>query len=322
MAGPAPHPAQDPAPAMTWVHDWTGPYAGLQIGEGFGDNDGTFSYVTPDGYFGTPSFVANGYGVLAGAHLGYNQQFDNWVLGLEASGDVTNINKREQLGWSTLDPTAYFICPPGAFCNAGACGGAIDARIQSNFQGSLRARAGYAWNRLLVYGTGGLAFGNFDLQSNLGAQTGRLRPQATIILLGPYTPPPRTIARSGVSAGPPARASNMRSRRAGRRAPNIATPTSATSPSRRTPSPRGGVWYQGDRHVTQNQLQVGASYKFGGTDPEMFAIAAPIFKGPALGDLPSIKGGPVLPTVLCGQLDRLLSRRPGRLRLWRQSRRL
>jgi len=292
--GLPPIPPRSSAPAMSWVHDWTGPYAGAQIGMNVGDNAGTFSYVTPDGYFGTPSFVTNGYGVLAGVHLGYNQQFDNWVLGLEASGDVTNLNKREQLGWSSLDPNVYLFFPPGAYCNAGACGGAIDARIQSNFQGSLRARAGYAWNRLLAYGTGGLAFGNFDLQSSLGEQIG----------IDPTTGVPgaiysaaandRSVWRLGWTAGAGVEyAITPRwSARAEYRYSDFGhiaeAPNSFSS---------AGVWYQGDRHVTQNQLQVGASYKFGGTDPEMFAIAAPIFKGPALGDLPSHKGGPILPTA-------------------------
>ena len=136
LAAPPP-PNSKPAPAMTWVHDWTGPYAGVQIGMDWGDNGGSFSYVTPDGYAGSPSFDTNGYGVLAGAHLGYNQQFDHLVLGLEASADVTDLNKREQLGWSTPDPTAYYLYGVNAYCNAGACGGAIDAHISSDFQGSL-----------------------------------------------------------------------------------------------------------------------------------------------------------------------------------------
>ena len=85
---------------MTWAHDWTGPYAGAQIGMGFGDNDGSFSYVTPDGFTDKPSLITNAYGVLAGAHLGYNRQLDQWVLGFEASADVTDLNKREQLGWA------------------------------------------------------------------------------------------------------------------------------------------------------------------------------------------------------------------------------
>ena len=57
-----------------------------------------FSYFTPDGFSGSPSFITNSYGVLAGAHVGYNWQFDHWVLGLEGSVDVTDLNKREQLG--------------------------------------------------------------------------------------------------------------------------------------------------------------------------------------------------------------------------------
>ena len=163
-------PPKVPPPAMTWTHDWSGSYAGLQAGLGWGGNDGTFSYFTPDGFSGSPSFITNSYGVLAGAHVGYNWQFDHWVLGLEGSVDVTDLNKREQLGWSNPDPNAYYSFSGYAFCGFGACGGAIDAHISSDIQGSLRARAGYAWNRLLLYGTGGLAVTNFNLQSSIGGQ--------------------------------------------------------------------------------------------------------------------------------------------------------
>ena len=286
--GSPPAPSKTPAPVMTWVHNWTGPYAGLQIGMGVGDNRGTFSYATPDGFFGTPSFVTNAYGVLAGAHLGYNQQFDEWVVGLEASADITDVNKREQLGWSApvqYDPNTFL-----PFCPTYSCGGSIDANISSYFQGSLRARAGHAWNRLLVYGTGGLAFGAFNVLSSAGGQD----------QFGNFyyaSAPGRSLWLTGWTGGVGAEyAITPRwSARAEWRYTDFGHIAEASTSS--SIAVGGPLFYQGDRHVEQNQIELGASYKFGGTDPEMFAVAAPIFKGPAPGDLPSIKGGPVLPAA-------------------------
>jgi iron complex outermembrane receptor protein len=272
--GLPPAPSKTPAPAMTWVHDWTGPYAGLQIGMGVGDNGGTFSYVTPDGFFGTPSFVTNGYGVLAGAHLGYLKQLDQWVVGLEASAGVTDINKSEQLGWT----------------NPAYTGGSIDANISSYFQGSLRARAGYAWNRLLPYVTGGLAFGAFNVLSSAGGedQFGNFYYAAAH---------GRPLWLTGWTAGVGAEyAITPRwSARAEWRYSDFGH-IAETSTSFSTYVGGGPLFYQGDRHVTQNQIELGASYKFGGVEPEMFPILPPIVKGPAAGDLPSIKGVPA-PTV-------------------------
>jgi len=265
-------PPKTPAPIMTWAHDWSGPYAGLQVGMGWGVNGGNFSYLTPDGFGGSPPFITNAYGVLAGAHVGYNQQFDHWVLGLEGSVDVTDLNKREQLGWSNPDPNAYYAFAGYAFCASGSCGGAIDTHIQSDIQGSLRARAGYAWNRLLLYGTGGLALANFNLQSNIGGQDA----------FGNFyfaAANDRSTVRAGWTAGAGVEyaITNHWSARAEYRYSDFGhiseTPTSFST---------AGLYYEGDRHVTQQQVQVGASYKFGGVEPELVPVAAPIVKGTAL----------------------------------------
>lgn len=275
-------PPKVPPPAMTWTHDWSGSYAGLQAGLGWGGNDGTFSYFTPDGFSGSPSFITNSYGVLAGAHVGYNWQFDHWVLGLEGSVDVTDLNKREQLGWSNPDPNAYYSFSGYAFCGFGACGGAIDAHISSDIQGSLRARAGYAWNRLLLYGTGGLAVTNFNLQSSIGGQDafGNFYYAAAN---------DRSVTRLGWTggAGVEYAITPHWSARAEYRYSDFGhiaeTPTSFSTT---------GLYYVGDCHVTQQQVQVGVSYKLGGVEPELVAIAPPIIKGPALAaNLPAFKDG-------------------------------
>ena len=245
--------------------------------------------LTPDRYSGSPSLLTNAYGVLAGAHLGYNQQFDHWVAGLEGSVDVADITKRELLGWN--NPKAPAACPVviGLLGPFGVgCGGSIDASISSNLQGALRARAGYAWNRLLVYGTGGLAAGSFDLQSNIGGQYAAARKfyfaaanDLSLWRLG-------WTAGAGVEYAITPHWSARAEYRYSDFGHITETPASFST---------AGLSYQGDRHVTQNQLQVGASYKFGGVDPEMFPIVVPIIKGPAAGDLPSIKGGPVPPAA-------------------------
>ena len=46
--------------------------------------------------------------------------------------------------------------------------------MQSGVQGAVRARAGYAFSRLLTYAAGGVAFGGFSFQSNLASNSSAL----------------------------------------------------------------------------------------------------------------------------------------------------
>src|SRR4029077_12319307 len=74
-----------PVPIFTW----TGVYIGGQVGYvwgqnkvGFGDNFGDFD-----------SFSYNTSGVIGGAHIGYNLQLSQFVLGLE--GDVNGTSQKK-----------------------------------------------------------------------------------------------------------------------------------------------------------------------------------------------------------------------------------
>jgi len=89
-------------------------------------------------------------GAIGGAHIGYNWQFNQFVLGVEANVDATNYQGRTNLYATSFFPTSFF----GPFSESGA------ARndIRSTIQGSFRGRAGWAWNNWLFYGTGGVAF--------------------------------------------------------------------------------------------------------------------------------------------------------------------
>jgi outer membrane immunogenic protein len=137
-APPAPY--APPPPVMTW----TGFYAGLNLGGGWQDR--TSSNVWGGG--------GGSGGVVGGGQIGYNFQFSPWlVVGAETDFQGTSIGSGGgNNGW--------------ALAWAGWGGAPVDtARI--NWFGTVRGRAGVTfpgWSSLLVYGTGGFAYG--EVQRN------------------------------------------------------------------------------------------------------------------------------------------------------------
>jgi outer membrane immunogenic protein len=120
-------------PAFTW----TGFYAGVNAGYGFGGDD-RVGLRSGGAFLGNIGKLENS-GFLGGAQIGYNYQMDNFVLGLEADFQGADIND---------DLSTRFL------------GSDVDAHSKINWFGTVRPRLGYAWDRTLIYGTGGLAFGN------------------------------------------------------------------------------------------------------------------------------------------------------------------
>jgi len=115
--GPAPYYAPPPS-----VYNWTGLYAGLNLGYEWGrvTNIG----IDPAGFAG-------------GGQLGYNWQIGQFVFGAETD-----------IQFSGADDTFA----PYKFSNP--------------WFGTLRGRAGYAINNMLLFGTFGLAYG--DLEGQFG----------------------------------------------------------------------------------------------------------------------------------------------------------
>ena len=83
---------------------------------------------------------SNGSATIGGVHGGFNYQLGQLVLGIEGDYEATKI--RSSFGAAAL--CAGF--PPG-ICTT-----------SQDWVASLRGRAGVSFNRLLVYGTGGVAF--------------------------------------------------------------------------------------------------------------------------------------------------------------------
>ncbi|WP_299725391.1 outer membrane beta-barrel protein [uncultured Tateyamaria sp.] len=87
VADPIPPAAPAPAPVIAQGGEWTGGYAGIQLG--YGDVNGTGA--------------ADGDDFLYGVHLGYDYDFGTFVLGGEIDYDATDIDLN---GAATVDSVA------------------------------------------------------------------------------------------------------------------------------------------------------------------------------------------------------------------------
>jgi outer membrane immunogenic protein len=159
-----------PAPYVAVpVFTWTGFYVGINAGYGFSDNDrnglGTYTVVaggtTPALPVGTVltngTTDSNNDGFVGGGQIGYNYQVGNWVVGIEADIQYADLNNSRN--------GTVVVATPGIAGFVGAQNanfGGID------WFGTVRGRIGYAWDRLLVYGTGGFAYGGTDSNLNDG----------------------------------------------------------------------------------------------------------------------------------------------------------
>lgn len=130
-------PAAIPAPQ---VYNWTGFYVGAQVGGAF-SSDGRIRQFNPPGLGGLNIASRNidASGVIGGGHIGYNFQVQQWVIGLETDFEGSDANS----GLRLLQT-----------------GDRFSQRL--NWLGSVRGRLGYAIDNWLVYGTGGVAYGEVD----------------------------------------------------------------------------------------------------------------------------------------------------------------
>jgi len=124
---PGPPPPRAPAtyvPVPAPAFSWSGIYVGINGGYAFGTGD-----------FSSGASVSGVNGFLAGGTIGANYQWGRFVLGIEGDGD-----------WTSLDGKTTPTCST--------------CEVKSTWLATARGRAGYAFDRILFYGTGGAAFGN------------------------------------------------------------------------------------------------------------------------------------------------------------------
>lgn len=154
-----------PAQSYSTPYDWSGVYIGGVVGYNWGKD----STVESGSWLGFPVNAEYGYtldGASGGIKAGVNFQSGSFVYGAEADIEMANIR-----------------------------GGFVD-RIQNagigndryDWQGSVRARMGYAMDRVLVYGTGGVSFAHIE---NTYSQ----------VLIPPVTSEPFDKVRAGWNIG-------------------------------------------------------------------------------------------------------------------------
>lgn len=158
MKGPVPY-MPPPPPAFTW----TGFYAGVNAGYVATLDNGNPYCVNPGGVLNGPgcSFQADTPlhsrpgGFIGGGQIGYNYQFDNFVAGVE-----TDIQGTTASGTSTLT----LINPISGTPHQDQ----VSSKL--SYLGTIRGRLGIAvTNTLLIYGTGGLAYGGGTVSSVFSA---------------------------------------------------------------------------------------------------------------------------------------------------------
>jgi outer membrane immunogenic protein len=221
------------------IFTWTGIYVGGQIGYAWGN--GNFNETVVDPITGTVINTSVGgkpNGVIGGAHVGFNYQIpgwnwfssSGWVIGLEGTVDGSSLTNTAE---------AFF---PVAFG-----GSTLFAHTTEDIQGSIRGRLGIAWDRVLIYGTGGVAFGGFNTDVSLAA------PRVPFFASRFFS-----NTRVGWTAGGGIEyaITNNWSIRGEYRFSDFGTIRDGLG------LPTGGRFFNANRRLQENQVQAGFSYKF------------------------------------------------------------
>jgi outer membrane immunogenic protein len=142
--------------------NWGGFYVGVNGGYGFGTSNWTAAAASPAAGASIGSFNTSGF--LGGGTMGLNLQAGDFLFGVETDAD-----------WSTVHGSSS-----NGYCNAITANATCETK--SDWLGTGRLRIGYVFDRVLLYGTGGIAFGNiqaglnppatFDSATNVGWTAG------------------------------------------------------------------------------------------------------------------------------------------------------
>lgn len=127
----APRVQEWPSYSKPLRYNWSGAYAGIHAGGAF------------DRFSGVSKKSRNE--ALLGGQIGYNIQSGSMVYGLESDLSMNGFGKASRRGTGTSADTRYL--------------------------GTAKARAGVAFDRALVYATGGVAYGNLKATNGVVTRT-------------------------------------------------------------------------------------------------------------------------------------------------------
>jgi len=126
-----------PAPVPVPVFSWAGCYVGADAGYAWQRDTSTETIAATGALSATQPGATNPHGLKGGGYLGCNYQFaPSWIVGIEGDAE----------GADVAHSTATYAPSPDYY------------EARTRFQGSIRGRVGYAFDRSLLYVTGGIAF--------------------------------------------------------------------------------------------------------------------------------------------------------------------
>lgn len=155
------------APTFTW----TGFYAGVNAGVSWWNRTAnpTLSWVGSDPIY-TPNLLTVAQpnpasnaatGFIGGLQLGYNVQMSAVVVGVEIDF-MGAVLSNTGTSYKNYDSPLY---PGNTTTNT------TSTTIEQNWLSTVRLRAGYTMDRVLIYATGGLAFGDVKITNNSSNDT-------------------------------------------------------------------------------------------------------------------------------------------------------
>lgn len=156
LAADLPVKARPMVPVVT-VYNWSGCYIGANGGGKWARTSGSVDVAPGTGAAGASAAASlpfdgttSSTGIIGG-QIGCNWQAagSSWVFGLEGDADAQR--------WSATRTVARGVGPiiPGDSFD-----------IRSDWQASFRGRLGYAWDRWMLYATGGVGFTNAKVGTN------------------------------------------------------------------------------------------------------------------------------------------------------------
>ncbi|KAB0680001.1 outer membrane protein [Aureimonas leprariae] len=139
---------EPPAPAPVEIapaYNWTGLYVGGQAGAAFGGSSGAIGTDLGVPLDAVTFQKDTDVGFTGGVHVGYDYQLPSNII-IGGVVDFNYIDNDRKVGVDLVDGTGDNT----TFSN----------KVDLDYFGTVRGKVGYAFDRVAVYGTGGLAYGN------------------------------------------------------------------------------------------------------------------------------------------------------------------
>lgn len=165
-ASAADFPRRIAPPSFTYVpvFSWDGIYAGVNAGYAWSNDRSTNRALDPADVTTIRRIAGLGVnrvdqetnGFAGGGQVGYNVQLTpgaGIVLGIEADAQYTDLKSRRSASFSDTSVN-------GALTSTDRFAAVSNKELE--FLGTVRGRLGYAMDRFMIYGTGGLAYGSVN----------------------------------------------------------------------------------------------------------------------------------------------------------------